>query len=697
MKTRLTQLTLMCLSAAHLYAAQPADHLVFEGGDGLGTGKHLVFLAGDEEYRSEEALPMMAQILNQYGFKCTVLFSLNPDGTVNPNNQKNLSHSEALDSADAIIMGLRFRNWDDTSMQRFENALQRGTPMVALRTSTHAFKFPKDSKWAKYSFNAKPETGWTKGFGRHVLGETWINHHGEHKKEGTRSHIEATHKNHTILNGVGTIFGTTDVYGVNPQADSTILLRGEVTQTLDPQSPAVEGEKNIPMQAIAWTRNYKNASGKTNRIFTTTMGAATDLSDENLRRLVANGIFWGLGLEVPDKLDVPLPGVYTPSPYSFDAYQKDRKPTDFIVKPGAASPKKTDAKTTLNIRKGEHIVLLGSGLGSRMNHFGHFETELQLRQPDKKIVIRNMCDEGNTPGFRPHPSRISPWAFPGAQKFQTELAKGSRSQGHYPTPDQWLTQLKADTIIAFFGFNSSFNGPQGLETFKAELAAFIQHTLKQNYNGNNSTQLALVSPTAFQNLSAKYGTPDGQIANTNLALYTQAMQDACAANDVIFIDLFTPSKTLFDTTRDDHTTDGALLNKQGYTWLAPYLADALYGKSNIPNPSRRKAVHTAVKEKIWCWLNYYKMPNGVHVHGKRYKPFGPKNYPDELKKTREMTVVRDQAIWSSLQGENFNLAAADANTHKLTAIETNYKPRGKKGNPNYQPGITSQTQLTLPD
>jgi mono/diheme cytochrome c family protein/glucose/arabinose dehydrogenase len=683
-----------------LMAAQPADHLVFAGGEGPGKGKHVVFLAGDEEYRSEEAMPLMAQILAKQGFKCTVLFSLGADGNVDPMNQKSLSHSQSLDSADAMVMSLRFRNWDDTSMERFDNALNRGTPIVALRTSTHAFKFGKDSKWAKYSFNAKSDTGWEKGFGRQVLGETWINHHGKHKVEGTRSKIEEANKTNPVLNGVGTIFGTTDVYGVSPLTPSTILLRGEVTQTLDPKSPAVEGKKNKPMQPIAWTREYKNASGKTNRILTTTMGAATDLIDENLRRLVANGVFWGLGLEVPNKVDVTLPGVYNPNKYSFKAFKKNLKPAGFIIRPNKTSQKnvkKTEAKTALNIRKDEHIVLLGSGLGSRMDHFGHFETELQLRYPNKNLVIRNMCDEGNTPGFRPHPSRKSPWAFPGAEKFQTELAKGSGSRGHYETPDQWLTRLKADTVIAFFGFNSSFNGPPGLDNFKAELTAFIHHTLKQNYNGKNAPQLALVSPTAFQNLSAKYGTPDGKTTNANLALYTQAMTDVCAANGVLLIDLFSPSKSLFDATKDDLTTDGALLNNQGYTWLAPRLADSLYGKTTPKNPSRRKAVHAAVTEKIWCWLNNYKMPNGVHVHGRRYNPFGPKNYPDELKKTGEMTVLRDQAIWATLDGKKFDLAAADAKTHKLPPVQSNYKPSGKNGNPDYEPGKTSQTKLTLPD
>lgn len=316
--------------ATTAFSAQPADHLVFEP-SGKANGKHVVLISGDEEYRSEESMPMLAQLLAAQGFKATVLFSLDAHGIVTPENGSDLSHSESLDEADAIVMCIRFRHWDDTSMERFEAALNRGVPMIALRTSTHAFNFPKESKWAKYSYNAKADTGWEKGFGRQVLGETWVNHHGHHKVEGTRSVVQSTSKDHPILNGVGTIFGTTDVYGAAPLKPATILLCGEVTQTLDPKSPAVKGKKNSPMMPIAWTREFKNSGKKPNRIFTTTMGAATDLSDENLRRLVINAVYWGLGGRVPAKADVTIPGAWNPTPYSFKTNKKGLKPAEFIV------------------------------------------------------------------------------------------------------------------------------------------------------------------------------------------------------------------------------------------------------------------------------------------------------------------------------------------------------------------------------
>src|SRR3982751_6359081 len=116
----------------------------------------------------------------------------------------------------------------------------------------------------------------------------------------------------------------------------------------------------------------------------------------------------------------------------------------------------------ITLKKGAHIILVGNNLGSRMMNYDYFETELQLRYPDSFLYVRNMCDGGNTPGFRPHSGRPSPWAFPGAEKFQTELARNSDSQGFYETPDQWTTNHKADIILAFFGYNESFQGKEGL-------------------------------------------------------------------------------------------------------------------------------------------------------------------------------------------------------------------------------------------
>lgn len=341
------------LIATSTYAAtaQPSDHLIFRGNSKIkGPKKHIVLMAGDEEYRSEEALPMLAQILAKQGFNCSVLFSMDTENKfVDPFNQQSLSNSKSLDSADLILMSTRYRRYNDADMEKFEAAFERGTPIVSLRTATHAFNFDAQSKWAKYGCNAKADTGWAGGFGKQVLGETWWYHHGAHAKEGTRTVVEKSNKKHSILNGVGTIFARSDVYGASPTAPATILLRGEVTQTLNSKSPAVDGKKNTPMMPVAWTREFKQENGKVNKIFTTTMGSADDLTDENLRRLVVNSVYYGLGLAVPEKVDVTLPGTYKPTMYGFNdegdglrkSFIKGQTPSDFI---NFVSPKYSETK-----------------------------------------------------------------------------------------------------------------------------------------------------------------------------------------------------------------------------------------------------------------------------------------------------------------------------------------------------------------
>ncbi|MEL6945903.1 MAG: dehydrogenase, partial [Bacteroidota bacterium] len=182
--------------------------------------------------------------------------------------------------------------------------------------------------------------------------------------------------------------------------------------------------------------------------------------------------------------------------------------------------------SNLIIKKDSHIALLGGNLCSRMMNFGHFETEIQVRYPDSALLIRNMCDGGNTAGFRPHSSRNTPWAFPDAAQFQAaEFTRNSGSEGHLEYPDEWLTNLETDIILAFFGYSESFRGEEGIEDFKEELRAFVDHSFAQQYNGDTTLQFALISPTAFEDLSDQYDLPDGTQVNENLLLYTQAMKE----------------------------------------------------------------------------------------------------------------------------------------------------------------------------
>jgi hypothetical protein len=327
---------LLCQQFAVIGLAQAGQWVVYDGKLGPGQGKHIVLLSGDEEYRSEECLPMLAKILAvRHGFKCTVLFSINPaDGLIDPVTQTNIPGIEALDTADLCVMGLRFRELPDDSMKHFVDYLNAGKPIIALRTSTHAFAYDrnKQSAYAKYDWRGKE---WPGGFGQHVLGETWVNHHGDHGKQSTRGIINTAFKDDPILKGVEDIWGPTDVYGVvHLPPEARILVRGQVLSGMQSTDPPLQGGKNDPMMPIVWTREFKGDQGKISRILATTMGAAVDFQNEDLRRLVVNGCYWAVGLQkaIPAKADVSYVGDYEPTWFGFGKYKKGLKPEVFELR-----------------------------------------------------------------------------------------------------------------------------------------------------------------------------------------------------------------------------------------------------------------------------------------------------------------------------------------------------------------------------
>lgn len=312
--------------------APAAEGVVYQGSGGPGRGKHIVFLAGDEEYRSEEGLPMLAQILAaRHGFKCTVLFAINPaDGTIDPLTLTNMPGMAALDAADLCVMGLRFRELPDAQMKHFVDYLNAGRPIIALRTSTHAFKYEvnKSSPYAKYDWHS---TVWPGGFGRQVLGETWVAHHGNHGRESTRGVIHEAFKGHPILRGVADLWGPTDVYAITQlPADAQVLVWGQVLAGMKPEAPPVAGPKNSPMMPLVWIRNYTGENGRTAKVLTTTMGAAVDLENEGLRRLLINAAYWAVGLEkkIPRRANAACVGEYQPGWFGYGKFKPGRKPRD---------------------------------------------------------------------------------------------------------------------------------------------------------------------------------------------------------------------------------------------------------------------------------------------------------------------------------------------------------------------------------
>jgi len=323
----LTLAGLVCLFCTHAKAADP--WIVFEGKDGPGTGKHIVFVTGDEEYRSEDSMPQLAKILAvRHGFKCTVLFAINKQtGEIDPQTLDNIPGLEALKTADLMVIFTRFRELPDDQMKYIIDYTNSGKPIVGLRTATHAFNYVehKDSPYAKYSFRSKEFDG---GFGRQVLGETWINHYGRHQQESTRGLIAKGMEDNPIVKGCEDIWGPSDVYAITTlEGDAKPVVMGQVLAGMDPKDPPAPDKKQVP---VAWIKTYKGEEGKTARVFTTTMGHGGDLKSEGFRRLLVNACYWALGMEdrIPARANVDLVGEYHPNPIGVGAHKKGLKPED---------------------------------------------------------------------------------------------------------------------------------------------------------------------------------------------------------------------------------------------------------------------------------------------------------------------------------------------------------------------------------
>jgi hypothetical protein len=343
--------------AAHAHAhghapAHAADRVVYEpprlpGVDALpGYGQHVVLVAGDEEYRSEEALPMLARILAvRHGFRCTVLFSKDPEsGTIDPGARGHIPGLAALGDADLLVLFTRFRRLPDADMAHIVDYVERGQPLIGIRTATHAFDYEpgSTSPYAHWTWNGD---AWKGGFGRQVLGETWVAHYGKHGEESTRGVIPEAAAGHPVLRGVGEVWGPTDVYALRElPPDATVLLEGVVLAGMAPGDAPVTDGRNEPRMPIAWLRERAvagSAAGatdaRTQRVVCSTIGAAVDFADADLRRLFVNACYWAVGLEgrIPERADVDTVGNYRPSMYGFGKHQRGMRPGDHAL-PAAA-------------------------------------------------------------------------------------------------------------------------------------------------------------------------------------------------------------------------------------------------------------------------------------------------------------------------------------------------------------------------
>jgi len=302
--------------------------VVYQGDKGPGAGKHIVWLAGDHEYRGEESLPALARIMaKHYGFKCSVFITTDPKtGFIEPGSS-NISGLEALKTADLMVVFLRFQDFPDAEMQHIVDYLDRGGPVVGYRTATHAFQIKRpDAKFLKYTWNHADAT-YTGGFGRQILGETWVSHYGRNHQQSSRLLLQENEAGHPILRGVKDVWVQSGGYTADPIAGSHVLAMGHILNGMTPDSPAAPDKKDMP---VAWYRTYQGTSGKAGRVFTTTHGASEDLLNDGFRRMAVNATLWAAGLEASIEPDSPTSfvGPFKPSTFAFGGFVKGVKPGD---------------------------------------------------------------------------------------------------------------------------------------------------------------------------------------------------------------------------------------------------------------------------------------------------------------------------------------------------------------------------------
>lgn len=299
----------------------------------------------------------------------------------------------------------------------------------------------------------------------------------------------------------------------------------------------------------------------------------------------------------------------------------------------------------LELAPGARIVLIGNTLAERMQYFGNWETLLHARFPDHRLVVRNLGWSADELTLRPR-----------SLDFDKH---GHTLHDHQP-----------DVILAFFGFNESFAGEQGLDKFRRDLEAFLTETTTTKYNGQSPPKLVLVSPIANEDLTERKILA-GTWNNRNIALYTEAMREAAAKHGVLFVDLFAP--TLIKRTRP-LTFNGIHLTEHGDHEVGEMLDEALFGRrtADMQDEARLAAIRREVNEKNLQFFYDHRAVNGYYIYGGRKEPFGVVNFPAEFAKLRKMIAHRDERIWKVAGGETVPETIDDSNTGEFAAIETNF-------------------------
>jgi glucose/arabinose dehydrogenase/azurin len=286
----------------------------------------------------------------------------------------------------------------------------------------------------------------------------------------------------------------------------------------------------------------------------------------------------------------------------------------------------------LELRPHDRVAIIGNALAERMQHSGHLETLLHARFPKHELVFRNLGFAGD------------------------ELTVRLRSEG-FGSPGDWLERVRADVVWAFFGYNESFKGDDGLESFRAELDLFISDTCGRDYSGKGSPRLVLFSPIAAER-HPDPNYPDPAPINKRLRVYGEVMAEVAQKHEVPFVDLFAISSRAYAEARGPLTVNGIHLTDAGYESLAPATFGALLGETPPSMTGNSfETLRAAVNEKNSAWFGRYRTVDGYNVYGGRsYLKFGEVMNRDTMQREMEMrdvmTANRDERIWAIAQGRH---------------------------------------------
>jgi len=331
---------------------------------------------------------------------------------------------------------------------------------------------------------------------------------------------------------------------------------------------------------------------------------------------------------------------------------------------GHACPAEPNKSHSPLIRKGDRICLIGNALAERMQHHGWLETLLQARLQEYELSFRNLGFGADTLTIR------------------------QRTAG-FGSQDDYLNRCTADVIFAFFGYNESFAGDEGIDDFKQQLGDFIDHTLDQQYNGRSTARLVLFSPIAHENLHDP-NLPDGHAANERIALYTRAMAEVAAAYQVPFIDLFAPTQNLFAESRVPLTINGIHLTELGDKQLAQLIEAALLPGPPLMDVDTLAKLREAVLQKNLLWFNRYRATDGFNVYGGRSAlefTDGLSNFTvlqREMEILDVMTANRDRRIWAIARGGDMQID--DSNAPPAIKTKTNKPGALTDGQHNFPSG-----------